>query len=242
MVADPARLAFIVIPALLALALTLGVAVSLRRAGATTLAANLAAVCTLLAASAWMALTWLAAAGGVLADWQRTPPPFAVLVVSIVILASALAFSRIGAALATWLPLWMLVAIQGFRLPLELAMHTMYERGLMPVEMSYAGRNFDIVTGIAAIVVAALAWRGIAGRGVVAAWNIIGALLLVNVVTVAILGTPRFQYFGPAHLNTWVTHPPFVWLPAVMVLAALAGHLIVWRALRIRRLPSATAD
>ena len=62
----------------------------------------------------------------------------------------------------------------------------------------------------------------------------IGLLLLINVVTVAILGTPRIRYFGDAHLNTWVTYTPFVWLPAVMVLAALAGHLIVFQALRSR--------
>jgi hypothetical protein len=29
-----------------------------------------------------------------------------------------------------------------------------------------------------------------------------------------------------------VTRPPFVWLPAVMVLAALAGHLLIFGALR----------
>jgi len=29
----------------------------------------------------------------------------------------------------------------------------------------------------------------------------------------------------------WITYPPFVWLPAVMVRAALAGHLLVFRAL-----------
>jgi hypothetical protein len=28
-----------------------------------------------------------------------------------------------------------------------------------------------------------------------------------------------------------VTYPPFVWLPAVLVLAALAGHLVIFRAL-----------
>ena len=28
-------------------------------------------------------------------------------------------------------------------------MHAMYERGIMPVQMSYSGRNFDIVTGFA---------------------------------------------------------------------------------------------
>ena len=62
-------------------------------------------------------------------------------------------------------------------------------------------------------------------------WNVIGLILLINVVVVAILGTPRIRYFGDAHLNTWVTYTPFVWLPAVLVLAALAGHLIIFRAL-----------
>ena len=57
-----------------------------------------------------------------------------------------------------------------------------------------------------------------------------GLGLLVNVVTVAILSTPRFRYFGDDQLNVWVTYPHrFVWLPAVMVLAALAGHLLVFR-------------
>jgi hypothetical protein len=69
------------------------------------------------------------------------------------------------------------------------------------------------------------------GRRVVLAWNVIGLALLLNVVIVAILGTPRFRYFGDDALNVWITYPPFVWLPAVMVVAALAGHLIVFRAL-----------
>jgi hypothetical protein len=66
----------------------------------------------------------------------------------------------------------------------------------------------------------------------VAAWNVMGLVLLANVVIVAILATPRFAYFGEDNLNVWVTYPPFVWLPAVMVLAALAGHLVIFRAVR----------
>lgn len=87
------------------------------------------------------------------------------------------------------------------------------------------------MTGVTAIAVALLVWSGRAGRGLVAAWNILGLALLANVVTVAILGTPRSQYFGPEHLTVWVMHPPCVWLPAVMVLAALAGHLLIFRAM-----------
>ena len=134
--------------------------------------------------------------------------------------------------MAATFPLWVLVAVQGFRLPLELAMHRMYERGIMPVQMSYSGLNYDILTGILAIGVALLVYMGLAGARLVRLWNVIGLILLINVVTVAILATPRIRYFGDASLNTWVTFPPFVWLPAVMVLAAFAGHLIVFQALR----------
>ncbi len=232
---DPVLLAFVAIPVALAAVLAWGAAVSWRRAGADISAARRVGVLTLVASATWMAITWIAAASGVLANFERTPPPFGILVLFVFILAFALAFGRLGTRLSTSLPLWLLVAVQGFRLPLELAMHAMYERGVMPIQMTYSGRNFDIVTGVTAVAVALLVWSGRVGRRFVLAWNILGLVLLANVVTVAILGTPRFQYFGPEHLNVWVTHPPFVWLPAVMVLAALAGHLVIFRALARRR-------
>jgi hypothetical protein len=43
---------------------------------------------------------------------------------------------------------------------------------------------------------------------------------------------PLFRLFGDDRVVAFVTYPPFVWLPAVMVLAALAGHLMIFRALR----------
>ena len=185
-----------------------------------------------------MAVTWMAAASGILRDWSRNPPPFLFLVVAIIALGLTVAYSRLGTRLVATIPLWVLVLVQAFRLPLELAMHDMYERGIMPGQMSYSGLNFDIITGAAAIPVALLTATGRTGRRLVAAWNLLGLALLVNVVTVAILATPRFRYFGDDHLNTWVMYPPFVWLPAVMVLAALAGHLLIFRALS-RRNPRA---
>jgi hypothetical protein len=111
-------------------------------------------------------------------------------------------------------------------------MHALYERGIMPVQMSYSGLNFDIVTGATAIVVAVLVKMGYGGRWLIAAWNVLGLALLVNVVTVAIASTPLFTAFGEDRVVTFVAYPPFVWLPAVMVVAALAGHLVIFRALR----------
>ncbi len=227
---DPAVLTFIAIPFGLVAALLWCVDTASSRLDETPANRHLAMAGTAVGAAAWMTATWAAAASGVLRQWEATPPPFVVLVTAIVGLASAIAFSRYGWRLAAGLPISLLIAIQGFRLPLELAMHRMYERGVMPVQMSYSGRNFDIITGFSAFVVAWLVARGHGGRWLIVAWNVLGLGLLINVVTVAILSTPRFRYFGDDQLNVWVTYPPFVWLPAVMVLAALAGHLLIFRA------------
>lgn len=228
---DPSVLAFIVIAIALAGALTWAVAYAWRRTGASPGAAARAALLTAVGCAAWMAITWIVADRGTFREWNRLPPSFAVLIVLIFIVAGRLAVGQVGRRLSAAIPLWILVAIQGFRLPLEIAMHRMFERGIMPEQMSYTGRNLDIVTGIAALIVAALVKTGHGGRLLVAAWNVLGLALLLNIITVAILSTPFFEFFGPDRLNVWVTYPPFVWLPAVMVLAALSGHLIIFRAL-----------
>jgi hypothetical protein len=228
---DPVVLAFVVIPVLLVLQLVAAVSYASHQLDEAASARRAAVIGTLVISALWMGLTWLAADSGVLLDFDATPPPFALLVLAIIGLAVTIAFTPYGTRLVLGLPVWTLIAIQGFRLPLELAMHGMYDRGIMPVQMSYSGRNFDIVTGITALVVAWLVATGRAGRRVALGWNILGLALLINIVGVAILSTPRFQFFGPDQLNVWVMYPPFVWLPAVMVLAALAGHLLIFRAL-----------
>jgi hypothetical protein len=225
-------LAFVVIPVLLVAALAWGVAFGSRRLGEGQAATRRAAI-VVVAGAAWMIATWVLAARGVFRHWDTMPAPFGLLVIAIIGLAVLITFDSSGRQLALGVPLWALVAVQGFRFPLELAMHEMFVRGVMPEQMTYTGRNFDIVTGITALLVGVLLWAGRCPRWLVAAWNVMGLALLVNVMTVAVLSTPRFAYFGatPDRLNMWVTYPPYVWLPAVMVLAALAGHLVIFRAL-----------
>jgi hypothetical protein len=229
--ADPAVLAFIVIPVILVALLAWGVAHAWPRDGGPAASTSRAVILTLAGAAAWMGVTAVAAQSGVLRNWDATPPPFGLLVAGVLVIATSIASSPVGWRLARHVPLWALVAVQAFRLPLELAMHAMSARGIMPEQMTYTGRNFDIVTGITALAVAALVASGRGGRTLVTAWNLLGLALLLNVVVIAILSTPRFAYFGGERLNVFVTYLPFVWLPAVMVLAALAGHLVIFRAL-----------
>lgn len=187
----------------------------------------------LLAALAWVAFTLALAGSGVLARTDLRPPPLMGLLLAVLALGPIIARSMAGDRLARGLSLATLVGLQSFRFPLEMLMHRAAETGVMPVQMSYSGLNFDIVTGITAALLAVWLRVGRPAPIVVRAWNILGLLLLANIVTVAVLSTPTFAVFGssPERLNTFVTRAPFVLLPAVLVLTAWAGHLIVFRAL-----------
>jgi len=96
-------------------------------------------------------------------------------------------------------------------------------------------QSFDIVTGATALVLGLVMAVREVPRRVVQAWNVLGLMLLANILAVAMLSTPVFAYFGPDRLNVFVMRMPYTLLPAVMVLAAWAGHLIVFRALRQER-------
>lgn len=184
-------------------------------------------------AAVWLAYTALLALGGLLADFDADPPPFLLVVIPTLLLPVLLARSRIGAALAEATPLAWLVGFHAFRLPLELVMHEAAREGTMPVQMTFTGMNFDIVTGASALIVAGLLVQERAPRWLVWAWNALGSLLLLAIIAIAMASLPRFHVFGsaPARLNTWVAYFPFVWLPAGLVSAALLGHLLLWRRL-----------
>jgi hypothetical protein len=68
-------------------------------------------------------------------------------------------------------------------------------------------------------------------------------LLLANILAVALLSAPTaFRTFHNEPANVWVTQAPWVWLPAVLVLAAVAGHIVVFRRLRLASRPGAPAS
>ena len=182
-----------------------------------------------LALGAWLLATSAAAASG----WLRSdmlPPPLFAFVIPSVTIGIWMGYSVVGPHLGSAVPVWGMLLLQGFRFPLELLMHYAYELGLMPVQMSYSGRNFDIVTGIIAIVLGFLALRGSAPRWAIWAWNLLGTALLINIVTVAILSFPTpFRVFMNDPPNVWVTYVPFVWLPTLLVPAAAFGHAAFFR-------------
>jgi hypothetical protein len=178
----------------------------------------------------WLAAQAIAALSGLLGRFDVRPPPMVIWFASMVVMTLALAWSRFGYRFADKLPFVALIGFQAFRLPLELVMHRAAVAGIMPNVMSYTGYNFDIVTGATALPLALYAWRRPVPRWLILLWNVTGQLLLLVIIGVAFAASPVFRAFGDGQLNVWVTEFPYVWI-AVMVAAALFGHVVTLRKL-----------
>jgi hypothetical protein len=225
------RAGFVVLSFLLAGGFVAAVGAATWRLTGDRSAMRRAVVRAALGSAAWLGLTGALALAGRL-RFTPFPPTMLGLLASLPVLAIGLAASPVGRRLALGLPLAVLVGFQGFRIAVELLLHRAYVEGLMPIQMSYAGANFDILTGLSAAALGLVLRVREVPRWAVLAWNVAGLGLLLNVLTIAILSSPGpLRRFHAEPSNVWVTRAPWVWLPAVMVLAALLGHLLVFRRL-----------
>ncbi|MEM7153947.1 MAG: hypothetical protein AAF799_13945 [Myxococcota bacterium] len=184
---------------------------------------------TSIALVVWLAVTGVISASGVL-ESSGLPPRAMLFMGACNLLVAVFALSPAGRRLAHGLPIAALVGFQAFRFPLELILHQWYVEGVLPVQMTYVGRNLDIITGIAGLAAGLWLWRKGPSRPLVWAFNLLGLGLLLNVASIAILSSPvpfRMYTEGPAVLL--VFHFPYGWILPMCVAPALAGHILVFR-------------
>jgi hypothetical protein len=180
---------------------------------------------------------------GILDRYNPPPPPALLLLLGQTILTAAIVFSSRGTALARHLALGGVVLLQSFRIGVEFLLHRLYLEGVVPVQMTWSGRNFDVVTGIAGLILGALLVRGrILPRAVVLGWNVLGLLLLANIVGIAALSTPvPFRVFTEGPPNLLPSTLPWIWLPSFLVQVALGSHLLIFRMMKRDEVDIATS-
>jgi hypothetical protein len=133
------------------------------------------------------------------------------------------------------LPLQTLTFLHVIRIPVELVLLWLFQNGQVPQLMTFEGRNFDILSGITAPIVAWLAFRGgKINKPLLIIWNAICLILLFNIVFHAAFSIPSpIQQFASEQPNRAVLHFPFVWLPTMVVPIVLFCHLVsLWQLLR----------
>jgi hypothetical protein len=118
----------------------------------------------------------------------------------------------------------------------EILIWMLFIQNLLPVQMTFEGRNFDILAGLTAPIMSYLAFQNKVSKMVLIIWNIACLGLLINIVSVAILSMPTpLQYFHNEPANTIVTVFPISLLPAFLVPLAYMQHFFSLRLLTLKK-------
>ena len=181
---------------------------------------------------AWLGTTYAIGASEILAVFDSMPPrplPVFAFVMALMIWFGCSWFTT-GWSLR--LPVWSLVLFHAFRILVELMLWSLWRDGTVNEVMTFEGRNFDVVAGALALVLGLIGIRRELPSTVVWIFNIVGILLLTNIIVVAALTMPtQFQVFTDGPSNTFIASAPYFWLPTVLVAAAVFGHVTLTRRL-----------
>lgn len=182
-------------------------------------------------------LTWTifisgASISGVLSDFTKFPPRVVIVLVAPMIGLLTVLFSNSTREVLMNIPAKSLVGLQFFRVFVEILLWILFLQNLLPVQMTFEGRNFDVLSGLTAPFAAYFLANNRIGLVV---WNIFSLALLANILAVAVLSMPTpFRYFMNEPANTIVTTFPFIWLPGLLVPLAYGLSFLSLRQVAIK--------
>ncbi|HLP21562.1 MAG TPA: hypothetical protein VK174_14715 [Chitinophagales bacterium] len=190
-------------------------------------------VISLIVIMVWLIFTLIMSASGFLTDFSAMPPRLLLIVAPPLVFFLVLLNAKQFNDLTEQFNVFWLVYIQSFRILMEFILWLLYRYNVIPVQMTFEGRNLDVLVGITAPFIAYYCFiKKTWPLRVALIWNFVGIALLLNIVLVAILSTPYpFRYFMNEPANTVVFYFPFIWLPAFVVPFALLLHLVAIRRL-----------
>lgn len=187
---------------------------------------------TLAISIAWIAYLFFLGKFEILANFESFPPRAFLFFLSLIGFSAFLGFSKFGTALVERLKLWHLVLFQSFRILAEAVIYFGVQEGRAPVALSIHGYNFDIITGVSAIVVG-LYLRKNQNLFVAKIFNWMGFGFLVVIAFIAMTSMPnQIRLFMAEPSNIWVTQLPYILLPGVLVVAAITAHLLIFRKIK----------
>lgn len=177
----------------------------------------------------WLALTGILAYNGFFQNTKGMPPHLAFVMIPAFVFVILLLVTPKGRSFTADLDLKKLTLLHIVRIPVEVTLYLLASYKFIPELMTFAGRNFDIISGITAPVMYLLCFREsqLKHKQALLLWNFICLALLLNIVAHAILSAPfSFQQLAFDQPNVAVLYFPFIWLPSFIVIVVLLSHLV----------------
>jgi len=187
----------------------------------------------LLLFTGWLLLQTLISLSGFYLETDAHPPRLVFLIGPGLLLIVFLFISQKGKKFLDSLHLKRLTYLHTIRIPVELVLFWLYQQGMVPELMTFEGRNFDIIAGISAPVIAIVSFKSTTpSKTILLVWNVACLLLLFNIMVNAALSAPSvLQQFAFDQPNVAILYFPFIWLPCFVVPVVLLSHMAAIRQL-----------
>ena len=182
----------------------------------------------------WLAVTGILSFKEVFQDTSAIPPRLMMVIAPAILFIILLLITKSGRRFTDSIDLKKLTLVHIVRVPVEITLFMLSTHKLIPELMTFAGRNFDILSGITAPIVYFVCFKNsqLKNRRLLLIWNFICLGLLLNIVINALLSAPfPFQQFAFDQPNVAILYFPFTWLPCFIVMIVLYSHFAAIRQL-----------
>jgi hypothetical protein len=190
----------------------------------------------------WLIFVSVWSATGMMGNFENFPFNFApIIIIPLVSIVLLVIFSSGLREILSHVPPTKMIVLQNFRMFVEVLLWLLFVATMLPKQMTFEGRNFDVLSGLTAPIIAWLFHQNKISKTVVIVWNFLCLGLLINIVTIAILSTPSpWQTFFEEPSNTVVTLFPISFLPGFLVPLAYTLHFFSLKQLLSSRAVAAT--
>jgi hypothetical protein len=188
---------------------------------------------TFIVLASWLMIQAIISLKGFYTVTNTFPPRVALMISPPVLLILLLFITKKGRIYIDSLDAGRLTYLHVVRVLVEFGLIVLFNHKLIPVLMTFEGRNFDIFSGITAPLIARFGYeKKQLPVKLLLAWNFICLALVLNVVVNGILSAPSvFQQFAFDQPNTAILYFPFSWLPSFIVPVVIFSHLVCIRQL-----------
>lgn len=154
-----------------------------------------------------------------------SPRPMLLVLPSLLLIFS-LIISKRGRAYMSGFNQQKLLLLHALRIPVEWCLYSLFVSGWVPEDMTWAGNNYDVFSGILALTIYAWSQKNPVPQWIYQIFNVVGLILLLNIMLTGIFSVPGpIQQLNFNMPNRAVLEYPFMLLPALIVPMVLFAHL-----------------
>ncbi|MGW9684540.1 hypothetical protein [Flagellimonas sp. 2504JD1-5] len=220
------KTSYVLLFGVLLLILLWGLINGLNKIGVSSSKRNRAVILTTLGIFSWLALQYFIWTTGFYYDLSLPPRIPLFMVLPLFLFIVFFMFKNRNHKVLASIPIALPIAVQSFRAVIEVLFYFTFIQGILPVQVTFEGANYDVLIGLSAIVMAVYANRPNASRKVLLVWNIIGILVVLFAAFIFITSFYFPSIWGDTGIPIGFNQFPFLLLPTFLMPFAVFLHVL----------------